>query len=206
MYWVGVVTAGMTAFYVFRALFLCFFGPYRGPHHPQESPAVMWVPLAILAVLSLAGGYLDVPRFLEPVFGPEEGAAGAWLVYVSVAAGVSGIALAALFYLVRPEIPEALAKMFGGGPYRWVYNKYFVDEAYDATLVSPVVDGSRQLLWRTGDVRIIDGAANGIGTVARGLGALLRGLQSGYIRNYAAWVLAGTLFLIAWVGMNGLVR
>ncbi len=56
MYWLGVITAGMTAFYVFRALFLCFFGEPRGHHHPHESPPSMWIPLAILAVLSLGGG------------------------------------------------------------------------------------------------------------------------------------------------------
>ena len=66
MYWVGVITAGMTAFYVFRALFLCFFGEYRGDqHHPHESPAVMWIPLVILAALSLGGGYIDIPKFLD---------------------------------------------------------------------------------------------------------------------------------------------
>ena len=56
MYWIGVVTAGMTAFYVSRAMFMTFFGSYRGHAHPHESPAVMWVPLAVLAVLSLVGG------------------------------------------------------------------------------------------------------------------------------------------------------
>ncbi len=68
MYWVGVFTAFMTAFYVFRALFLCFFGTYRGHHHPHESPPVMWIPLALLAALSLGGGYINVPKFLEPMF------------------------------------------------------------------------------------------------------------------------------------------
>ena len=66
IYWVGVVTAGMTAFYVFRAMFLTFFGEYRGHEHPHESPPVMIVPLAVLAVLSLGGGYLfKVPEFLQ---------------------------------------------------------------------------------------------------------------------------------------------
>src|SRR6202166_424628 len=113
MYWVGVFTAGMTAFYVFRALFLCFFGEYRGqPAHghdehahdehghgqPHESPPVMWIPLAILAVLSLVGGYINIPRWLEPMFKPVEEAPGTeWTVYVSVAAGLIGIALAYVF-------------------------------------------------------------------------------------------------------------
>ena len=90
MYWVGVFTAFMTAFYVFRALFMCFFGEYRGDqHHPHESPPVMWVPLAVLAVLSLAGGYINIPRFLEPMFPLGEEGGNEWTVYVSVAAGVA---------------------------------------------------------------------------------------------------------------------
>ena len=69
MYWIGVVTAGMTAFYVFRAMFMTFFGDYRGHEHPHESPAVMWVPLAVLAVLSLVGGWLfNIPEFLKAIF------------------------------------------------------------------------------------------------------------------------------------------
>ena len=217
IYWIGVVTAGMTAFYVFRALFLCFFGEYRGPAEAHghdhdhgdghghggihESPAVMWVPLAILAVLSLAGGYINVPKFLEPMYGePHE--APAWLMYVSVAAGLLGIGVAYLFYVVSPGLPEMLANTFRG-PYRWIYNKYFVDEFYDATVVRPVVDGSREVLWRVGDVEVIDGAVNGVGAVARAAGNLLRRAQSGYIRSYAAWVLAGSILVIALMSLKG---
>src|SRR5580658_7115046 len=196
MYWLGVVTAGMTAFYVFRALFMCFFGEPRGHHHPHESPPSMWVPLAILAVLSLGGGYFfNIPKYLEPIFKVQEESGNEWLMYVSVVAGLGGIALAALFYLVSPGIPEAIANTFSG-PYRWVYNKYFVDEFYDSAVVSPIVDGSRELLWRVGDVQIVDVAVNGVGTVARAVGSALRLAQSGYIRSYAAWVVAGSLLLI----------
>ena len=202
---VGVFTAFMTAFYVFRALFLCFFGEYRGHHHPHESPAVMWMPLAILAALSLGGGYINVPKFLEPLFPLAEGGAEPWLTYVSVAAGLGGIALAYLFYVVSPALPEALANSFKG-VYDLIYNKYFVDEFYDAAVVEPVVDGSRQLLWRVGDVRLIDGVANGIGTTARGIGGILRRGQSGYIRSYAAWVLAGSILAIAYIGFIGASR
>jgi len=216
IYWVGVVTAGMTAFYVFRALFLCFFGEYRGPAEEHghgdghghggihESPPVMWVPLAILAVMSLGGGYINIPHFLEPLYGPEHDAP-VWLMYVSVAAGLLGIGIAYLFYVASPELPEALAKTFSG-PYRWVYNKYFLDEFYDSTVVRPVVDGSRELLWRVGDVEVIDGAVNGVGAVSRAMGNLLRRAQSGYIRSYAAWVLAGSILVVALMGLRGGLR
>src|SRR5581483_2921602 len=220
MYWVGVFTAGMTAFYVFRAFFLTFFGEYKGkdagPAHghddhghghggPHESPAVMWVPLAILALLSLGGGFLNVPHFLEPLFPLAEGESPRWLEYMATGAGLAGIALAYLFYVVSPGLPEALANSFKG-LYNLIYNKYFVDEFYNAAVVEPVVDGSRQLLWRVTDVELIDGAANGIGTTARALGRLLRRAQSGYIRNYAAWVLAGSILAIAYIGFVGASR
>ena len=201
MYWVGVFTAGMTAFYVFRALFLCFFGEYRGKHHTHESPATMWVPLAILAVLSLVGGYINIPKFLEPMFPLHEEAGIEWTMYISVAAGLGGIALAYLFYVVSPSLPESLAATLSG-PYRWVFNKYFVDEFYASTVVNPLVDGSRELLWQVADVRVIDGAANGIGTSARGLGSVLRLAQGGHIRSYAAWVLAGAILVVALMGLN----
>ncbi len=223
IYWLGVFTAGLTAFYVFRALFMCFFGEYRGKleasahghapdghgghaqedahghgHGIHESPAAMWIPLAILAVLSLAGGFIDIPKFLAPIFGePHEGAA--WLMYVSVASGLLGIFIAFLFYVVSPALPEALAKAFSV-PYNWMLNKYFVDELYDNVVVEPVLDGSRELLWQVADVRVIDGAVNGTGAVARGAGNLLRRAQSGYIRSYAAWVVAGSILIIVCMG------
>ena len=224
IYWVGVITAGMTAFYVFRALFLCFFGEYRGKldagshdHHSHadehshghshghgihESPAVMWIPLAILALLSLGGGFINIPKFLEPIFPLAEGEPAEWLGYVAIAMGLGGIALAYLFYVVSPGIPDALAKAFSA-PYQWMYNKYYVDEFYGATVVDPVMDGSRELLWRVADVGIIDGAVNGAGKVASATGNLLRHAQSGYIRSYAAWVVAGSILIIAYMGLRG---
>jgi len=225
MYWVGVFTAGMTAFYVFRAFFLTFFGEYKGKpaaghghghddahgHDghghgtPHESPAVMWIPLAILAVLSVGGGFINIPHFLEPLFPLQEGEPARWLEYVATAAGLGGIAMAYLFYVVSPGLPESLATTFKG-LHTLIYNKYFVDEFYDATVVEPMVDGSRQLLWRVADVQVIDGVANGIGSTARGLGGILRRAQSGYIRSYAAWVLAGSILAIAYIGFMGLAR
>jgi len=221
MYWVGVFTAGMTAFYVFRAFFLTFFGEYRGEppkaahghddhghdSHghgtPHESPAVMWIPLAVLAVLSLIGGWaFNIPKFLEPLFPLHEGESEAWLTYVSVAFGLGGIGLAYLFYVVSPSLPESLASAFSG-PYRWIYNKYFVDELYDAVVVEPTIEGSRALLWRVMDAQGIDGIVNGIGSTVRGLGGILKRFQSGSIRSYAAWVVLGSIAVIAYVRLRG---
>ncbi len=202
MYWVGVITAGMTAFYVFRAIFMCFFGEYRGTAHPHESPLVMTAPLGILALLSLTGGFINVPKFLEPIFGELHEAKDESLVYISVAAGLIGIALAALFYVFKPGTADSIARALGG-VYRLVLNKYYVDEAYDAAVVHPVVDGSRTVLWRGVDSGLIDGIVDGTGTSAQGVGGVLRHLQSGYIRRYAAWVLVGSILLIVVVSLGG---
>jgi len=204
MYWIGVITAGLTAFYVFRAVFLAFFGSYRGQAHPHESPKVMTLPLAALALLSLGGGYFDVSRWLHPLFPAAEAAHEPWLVYVSVAAGLIGILAAYGSYVARPGLAGEIADRLGA-LYRLVYNKYFVDEIYDRTVVRPVVDGSHAVLWRGVDVGLIDGAVNGIGSWARGTGAVLRMVQSGNIRSYAAWVVWGSLVaLLGFVAAGGL--
>jgi len=185
----------MTSFYIFRALFLTFFGKYRGEGHPHESPSVMTIPLLILAALSLTGGFIPVPSFLEPLFPAVEGPHASWLVAASTTVGLLGIFLAYLFYVARPGLPDVFVAR-AGALYRLVYNKYFVDEVYDATVVQPVVRGSRTVLWRGTDVGLIDGTVNGIGARARDLGNLLRLFQSGNIRSYATWVLCGSVILL----------
>ncbi len=192
MYWVGTLTAAMTAFYVFRAMFLAFFGEPRGWSHAHESPPVMTLPLAALAVLSLVGGFINVSRWLAPMFPTAETPHDPALVGVSVAAGLGGIGLAWWFYVARPGLAERTAARLGA-LYRLVYNKYFVDEIYQTAFLNPVVEGSRKLLWRAVDVGVIDGAVNGLGSRACSLGGILRLIQSGNIRSYAAWVLLGSL-------------
>ncbi len=234
IFWVGVVTACMTAFYVFRAFFMTFAGEYKGAkadaghghdkkhghddkhghdNHghghgdPHESPPSMWIPLAVLAVLSAVGGwYFNIPKFLEPMFKvPEEVPGNGWTVYVSIAAGVLGIAIAYVFYVLSPRIPDSLVQAFAV-PYRWIYNKYYVDELYDSAIVDPVVGGSRSLLWRVVDASGIDGLVNGVGKFARELGGIAKRAQSGQIRNYAAWVVLGAIIVIVTVSFSGGAR
>jgi NADH-quinone oxidoreductase subunit L len=196
MYWLGVVTAGMTAFYVFRAMFLTFFGSYRGHEHPHESPPVMWIPLAILAALSLVGGLLfKIPDFLQTSFPAQEVPENPSLMPISVAFGLIGIFVAWLMYVARPAMADSLASAFKI-LYTTLYNKYFVDEIYDATIVKPVVGGSRWVLWKGADAGLIDGSVNGVGTLAQSVGGVLRRLQSGNIRSYATWVLFGSVLAI----------
>jgi NADH-quinone oxidoreductase subunit L len=202
MYWVGVLTAGMTAFYIWRAMFLTFFGEYRGHAHPHESPAVMTLPLAVLALLSLGGGFLNVPHFLEPVIPLAKEGDDLLLMVISSAAGLAGIGLAYVFYMARPALPEDLAARFSG-LYQAVYNKYYVDEIYDAAVVTPVVSGSRDVLWKGMDAGVIDGSVNGVGFAARAIGGVLKRFQSGNIRSYATWVVFGSVALIVALGIAG---
>ncbi|HEY6390827.1 MAG TPA: NADH-quinone oxidoreductase subunit L [Bryobacteraceae bacterium] len=202
MYWIGVVTAAMTAFYVFRALFMTFFGEYRGHQHPHESPYVMTIPLAVLALLSAGGGFINVPKWLGPIFPEKAEPANEMLVYISGAAGVVGIVLAYIFYVAKPRLADSLAKSLGG-LYTLLYNKYFVDEVYDAAVVAPLVKGSRTLLWKGVDAGLIDGIVNGVGARSRGIGRIFRLLQSGNIRTYAAWVVLGSVVLLLVIGFAG---
>ncbi len=114
------------------------------------------------------------------------------LVYISVAAGLAGIALAYLFYVARPGLADAFTRRLGG-LYTLVYNKYFVDEIYERRGRRPLVEGSTKVLWRGVDAGLIDGTVNGVGTQAHRRGSAFCGCcKSGNIRSYAAWVVLGS--------------
>jgi NADH-quinone oxidoreductase subunit L len=205
LYLIGVVTAFLTAFYVFRAVFLTFYGTSRvslaAAHHLHESPPVMTVPLGLLALGSAAAGWIGLGHYLEPVFAglaPEahvERGLEHFLMAGSVAAGLGGILLAWWLYLKRPPREGA-----PGPLYRLVLNKYYVDEMYSALIVRPLVAVSTKVLWRAVDAGMIDGAVNGVGRRSAGAGSVLRRLQSGNLRSYAAWVALGALVVTAALG------
>jgi NADH-quinone oxidoreductase subunit L len=202
MFWIGAITAGMTAFYVFRAFFLAFTGEYRGHHHAHESPAVMTVPLIILAILAAGGGYISIPAWLSPQLPLREQENGTAMI-ISASFGIIGIAIAWFLYVARPALSEAF-KNAVGPLYTLVANKYYVDEFYQAVIVRPLEAISDFVLWRGVDEGLIDtGFVNGLGRTTRGWGALLRHLQSGSIRNYATWVFAGSLLVIFVLGLAG---
>ncbi len=204
MYWVGVVTAGMTAFYVWRAFWMTFLGEYKGHGHPHESPWSMLAPLVVLAVLSLGGGFFfNVPKILDSMFPIAEGAEIAWLTWTSVAFGLAGIALSYYMYVVNTKVPERIAASLGG-IYTLVYNKYFVDELYDATVVNPLITGSTAVLWHGMDQGVIDGIVNGVGTESKSIGGVLKRLQSGNIRSYATWVVLGAVALLIVMGVTAM--
>jgi NADH-quinone oxidoreductase subunit L len=233
LFWaLGLATAFLTAFYMFRLWFLTFFGESRGPNHDahqepvhggplhgrgvHESPWVMLAPLVALAILSVVGGWIGIPHalgghhqfgaFLAPVLGhPEpamegEAALGLerMLALASVLSALAGILLAWLLYVRRPELPARIAAALGG-LYTTVRDKYYVDEAYHAVFVKPLIDGSRVLLWRGVDVAAIDGAVDGLARMSRSLSGTVRRMQSGNIRSYAGWVALGAAAVLAYM-------
>ena len=232
VFWlVGVVTAFITSFYMFRLWFMTFLGDYRGAAHdnhghgghddghgehghgtPHESPMVMLAPLMILAVLSIVGGWVGIggrfEHFLAPALGAapeaasEAGNMELYLTLVSVLAAVSGFGLAWLLYYRDKDIPARIASSLGG-LYRSVLNKYYVDEIYGATIVRPLIVFSRAVLWQGADQRVIDGAVNGSATTARQVSDGLRQMQSGNLRSYAGWIAAGAAVVIGYMVWAG---
>jgi NADH-quinone oxidoreductase subunit L len=209
----GLAGAVLTAFYKFRLIYMTFYGRERAPlapgPHVHEAPATMAVPLIILAVFSALAGLAGLPvllgeranlfgRFLEGVFGPAAHHLArpteAGLVLVATLAALAGIGLAFLFYRRSPEIPVRLAGRFPG-LYRLLLGKYYVDEAYDAAVVRPLVRGAGWVYEHV-DLMVVDGTLNGTAAAAGLAGKGLNGLQSGLLRDYAlAFLLGAILFL-----------
>ncbi|HJY91380.1 MAG TPA: NADH-quinone oxidoreductase subunit L [Candidatus Acidoferrum sp.] len=207
LYGVGLFAAILTSFYMFRLVWLTFFGKNRYDEHHvhvHESPKNMTVPLMILAFLSLTGGWFAFPAlfggkdyftdFLSPVFGSGEIAGGEAL--HSLELTLSGVAMvAATLGLVVAW--RMYSKDVKRGPetglHKLLYNKYYVDEIYQAAIVGPLVWISRNILWKAVDEGTIDGAVNGIGYGVREIGDGVRHAQSGNTRSYAVWVLVGAV-------------
>ena len=222
----GVLTAGLTSFYMFRLLFLTFFGAQRYDErkvHVHESPKNMTIPLIVLAILSVCGGWMAAPQlmggvnhfqhFLAPVLatGAEPTAAAAEstgggeilqaLLGAPVIAGLLGFLLAWWFYIKSPEAPKKLADSLSA-PYKLLCGKYFIDELYLAVIVRPLVWISDKVLWHVVDERAIDGAVNGVAFVSRESGDRLRRANTGNIRSYATWIVLGVLVftsLLLWM-------
>jgi NADH-quinone oxidoreductase subunit L len=125
------------------------------------------------------------------------------LLAVSIGVGVLGIATAWYMYVVKTELPARIAASFSG-LYTLIYNKYFVDEIYDATIVNPIITGSRSVLWHGMDQGVIDGIVNGVGTQSQSVGGVLKLLQSGNIRSYATWVVLGAVGLLIVMGITAI--
>jgi NADH-quinone oxidoreductase subunit L len=199
---IGLFTAFLTAFYVSRAMFLAFWGDYRGKAHPHESPAVMTLPLVILAMLSFGGGYFPVLDWLAPLFPRAHEGHESWLLIVSSLVGIGGILAAWYVYVAAPGTADRIAASFGR-LYTAAANKFYVDEVFDNLIVHPMEHGSKSVLWRGFDAKAVDGIVDGSGSLAMGASNLLRRMQSGMLRSYAAWVTAGCVLLLLVLTLGG---
>jgi NADH-quinone oxidoreductase subunit L len=224
LWFVGLVTAGMTSFYMFRLWFKTFWGEERfeehhdtahGDHHSHgvhESPLVMTLPLMVLALLSIIGGWVGVPAalgghdeigaFLEPVFANGSAAAEAvshglelGLAAISVLVALGGFFVAYLLYYKKPGTAASFAQKFPT-LYRIVENKFYIDEIYQAAIVTPLLMFSRLILGTLVDGGLVNGSGFAAAASTRGLGSLVRRIQSGNIRSYAGWLALGAAAVI----------
>jgi NADH-quinone oxidoreductase subunit L len=217
----GVITAGLTAFYMFRLIFMTFHGESRAApekaRQVHESPRVMTIPLMVLAALSLAGGWVGLPegilwggafaRFLAPIVaGPAVGAfahpavveAGSLtLSLIALAAPLIGIVLAWIFYFQNPDLPGRLAESMSA-VYRLLVRKYYVDELYELIITRPLLWGSANVLNRGVDSFIIDGIVEGTGLGVESGGEGLRKAETGNVQHYAFVYLLGVLAVAAY--------
>ena len=213
--WIMVTcVAFFTPFYSFRMIFLTFHGKFRGTHeqehHLHESPKVMTIPLMLLAVGAIAVGWVGITpllgggahftEFLKPVVGHPEfhgTHAQEWgIMGLSTTIAFSGLVIAAVFYLVKTEIPVRLAKNFSA-IYRILFNKYYVDELYSFTIVRPTLWIAKNILVGFTDAKIIEGIVNGVPRSIGKFSGMLRKVQTGLVHHYAIIMAAGAFFIIA---------
>jgi NADH-quinone oxidoreductase subunit L len=208
IYVIGLVTAFLTAFYMFRLIFVTFYGESRVESevasHLHESPPVMWVPLAILAIPSALIGLLlgwgghdswfhDFTRSVFPETHHEASGNVFLFMAISSVVGLAGIAFAWTRYSKRvpsDEPTNALHKLLA--------NKYYVDEVYNALIVQPIKNGSHFLLWRIVDNGIIDGIVNGVASIIRLIGGTLRRFQTGLVQSYIVSMVLGIVLFLAY--------
>ncbi|MDP2278780.1 MAG: NADH-quinone oxidoreductase subunit L, partial [Nitrospirota bacterium] len=213
---IGTLVAFLTAFYSFRLIFLTFHGKFRGTHeqehHLHESPKAMTIPLIILCIGAVASGWVGIPHLLGggahftefmkavPGLGHPEGHgthAEEWMVMaISIIAGFSGIGIAALFYLVKTDIPVMLVQKFNAA-YKVLWNKYYVDELYSLIIVRPTIWTAKNILIGITDAKIIEAVVNGVPKGIGELSRIMRKVQTGLLQHYAAIMALGLLIIVA---------
>ncbi len=216
-FWLGIAAAFLTAFYSWRLLLMTFHGKPRADEkvmaHVHESPMVMIVPLAVLAVGAIFLGFAGYNSFVgagaEEFWGnaililPEHHAlenahhVPVWVKILPLVVGFSGIALAYVMYMFAPGLPGAVAGRFQV-VYRFLLNKWYFDELYDAVFVRPAFSLGRGF-WKSGDGALIDGIGpDGVAAATLNLARRATRLQTGYLYHYAFAMLIGILILISW--------
>ncbi len=216
---VGLLAALMTSFYMFRLLFMTFFGAPRYDEHQvhvHESPKNMTIPLILLAILAVGGGWWALPamwgsendfaNFLAPVFASAAALAPVaegqqhslelGLTLIATIVALTGLLIAWGFYIRSPQSAGKAAASFQGA-HRVLLHKYYVDELYGFLIIRPLFWISTNLLWHAVDETVIDGTVNGSATVAQRVGGRLRRIQSGNTRSYASWMVMGAIGVTA---------
>jgi NADH-quinone oxidoreductase subunit L len=208
---VAAATALMTAFYMFRLLWLTFLGASRMSHevehHVHESPLSMTGVLMLLAALSAVGGFIAVPHFLEPQLAlpavhEQLHSFEKPLLVFSIVLALAGLAGAAFVFGGAAERAERLRLAFAG-PHRWLTAKYYIDELYEAVLDKPLVWVSDQICLRLGDRWLIDGTLHGLAALGRSGGAAFSRVQTGNLHLYAWLVLIGIVGALLWSWRTG---
>ncbi len=216
-YAIGVAAAFLTAFYSWRLLIMTFHGKPRADEHVMahvhESPAVMTIPLMVLAAGAIFAGYVGHEYFVgeemsefwgKAIFllGDHEALHNAHHVPSMISlmptiAGVSGIALAYIFYMFAPGIPAALARTFRG-VYLFLLNKWYFDELYDFLIIKPAF-WLGYGMWKGGDGALIDGCGpDGVAAATRDVARRMSLLQTGYLYHYAFAMLIGVAGFVTW--------
>ena len=200
----GILTASMTAFYSFRLVFVTFWGESRVDsqhvNHVHEPGHVVTVPLLVLAVLSIVTGYIGIPDFLQQALperdsGGQHGPAAAMgIMIMATVAGLVGMAVAYLFYVKFPDIPDRLMTKWHT-LYQLSLNKWYVDEAYDKTFVNPTF-AIANYMWKNVDMAIIDGAVNGVARGVAWCGWVTRFIQTGETQHYALGMTVGAVIIL----------
>lgn len=219
----GFVTALFTAFYMFRLLFLTFYGKFRGTHsqseHIHESSWQMTLPLVVLAMLAAVGGMLNIPSalggghwladFLSPIYTYSNAIVEPThvdhnteyiLMAISALAAISMAIFAYVKYVKKADIP-AEDKVEQGVLYKLSYHKLYIDELYDVLFVKPL-GGLSRLLYKFFDRSIIDGLVNGVGVFVESLGKGIRQLQSGYVGFYIFMMVIGVVAILLYGFLN----
>lgn len=215
---VGALSAGMTAFYMTRLMCLTFWGKSRVPKsvHPHESPALMTIPLIVLAVLSVIGGWIGIPEVIGHTFGHIPNYLMEWLGPVikpipnitaadhSLEWGLMGASLgiasvsafiAYHFYVKSPEIPGKIANSIKPF-YELVFKKYLVDELYFKAIINPLIEVSRKI-WYYIDVNFIDKITYVVADLIKGGGGVTRSLQTGNVQIYAMYIAIGLVIALS---------
>lgn len=194
IYYIGVVVAGLTAFYMFRIYFGIFWGKDREyKHKPKESPLSMTFPLMFLALMSIVGGFIPFSEFITPDKAGFEAHLDYTMAAIAIGVGVIGISLAWIFYKKENNLAEKFANAFGVF-YKWSFNKFYFDEGYLFVTKKIIFKRiSAPIAWF--DKKIVDGTMVGIGNKTVQTSEKIKGMQSGKVQDYAFAFVGGVVVL-----------